>query len=106
MASSNNTGNNEKLTPSVEETPLNDSGSIVRVQSYSWIWFINKERIHDIDPVQCGKWMFFFSPFKTALMDDIVGTAVLDGVVVEAKYSNPETLIGSRRKCWCKRADG
>lgn len=98
MASSNNTGNNEKLTPSVEETPLNDSGSIVRVQSYSWIWFINKERIHDIDPVQCGKWMFFFSPFKTALMDDIVGTAVLDGVVVEAKYSNPETLIAAGSK--------
>ena len=64
MAGSNNTGNNEELTPSVEETPLNDSGSIIRVQSYSWIWFTNKERIHDIDPVQCGKLMFFFSPFK------------------------------------------
>lgn len=64
MAGSNNTGNNEELTPSVEEAPLNDSGSIIRVQSYSWIWFTNKERIHDIDPVQCGKWMFFFSPFK------------------------------------------
>ena len=37
MAGSNNTGNNEELTPSVEETPLNDSGSIIRVQSYSWI---------------------------------------------------------------------
>lgn len=101
MASSNNTGNNEELTPSVEETLLNESGSIARVKSFSWIWFINmerihdigfinKERIHDIDPVQCGKWMFFFSPFKTALMDDIVGTAVLDGVVVEAKYSIPK----------------
>lgn len=47
--------------------------------------------------------MFFFSPFKTALMDDIVGTAVLDGVVVEAKYSNPETLIAAGSKqgvCW------
>lgn len=42
--------------------------------------------------------MFFFSPFKTALMDDIVGTAVLDGVVVEAKYSNPETLIAAASK--------
>lgn len=42
--------------------------------------------------------MFFFSPFKTALMDDIVGTAVLDGVVVEAKYSNPETLIAAGSK--------
>ena len=58
MASSNNTSNNEKLTPSVEETLLNESGSIARVKSFSWIWFINKERIHDIDPVQCGKWMF------------------------------------------------
>lgn len=29
MASSNNTGNNEELTPSVEETLLNESGSIV-----------------------------------------------------------------------------
>ena len=43
-------------------------------------------------PVQCSKWMFFYSPFKTVFMDDIVGTAVLDGVVVEAKYSNPETV--------------
>lgn len=103
MASSNNTSNNEKLTPSVEETLLNESGSIARVKSFSWIWFINKERIHDIDPVQCGKWMFFFSPFKTALMDDIVGTAVFDGVVVEAKYSNPETLIaaGSKQGVCC-----
>ena len=42
--------------------------------------------------------MFFFSPFKTALMDDIVGTAVLDGFVVEAKYSNPETLIAAGSK--------
>ena len=91
MASSNNTGNNEELTPSVEETLLNESGSIARVKSFSWIWFINKERIHDINPVQCGKWMFFFSPFKTALMDDIVGTAVLDGVVVE-----PNTRIPKR----------
>lgn len=77
MASSNNTGNNEELTPSVEETLLNESGSIARVKSFSWIWFINKERIHDINPVQCGKWMFFFSPFKTALMDDIVGPQFL-----------------------------
>lgn len=47
--------------------------------------------------------MFFFSPFKTALMDDIVGTAVFDGVVVEAKYSNPETLIaaGSKQGVCC-----
>lgn len=60
MANSNNTGNNKELTPSVEETLLNESGSIARVKSFSWIWFINKERIHDIDPVQCGKWMFFF----------------------------------------------
>lgn len=66
MASSNNTGNNEELTPSVEETLLNESGSIARVKSFSWIWFINKERIHDINPVQCGKWIFFFSPFKTS----------------------------------------
>lgn len=75
----------------------------VRVQTISWIWFINKDRIHDIDPIQCGKWMFFFSPFKTALMDDIVGTAILDGVVVEAKYSNPETLIaaGSKQGVCC-----
>lgn len=31
MASSNNTGNNKELTPSVEETLLNESGSIARV---------------------------------------------------------------------------
>lgn len=37
MASSNNTSNNEKLTPSVEETLLNESGSIARVKSFSWI---------------------------------------------------------------------
>ena len=42
--------------------------------------------------------MFFFSPFKTARMDDIVGTAVLNGVVVEAKFSNPETLIAAGQK--------
>lgn len=35
MASSNNTSNNEKLTPSVEETLLNESGSIARVKSFS-----------------------------------------------------------------------
>lgn len=36
-------------------------------------------------------------------MDDIVGTAVFDGVVVEAKYSNPETLIaaGSKQGVCC-----
>lgn len=87
----------------IVKTRLNESGSIARAKSFSWIWFINKMRIHDIDPVQCGKWMFFFSPFKTALMDDIVGTAVLDGVVVEAKYSNPETLIvaGSKQGVCC-----
>lgn len=34
MASSNNTNNNEKLTPSVEETLLNESGSIARVKSF------------------------------------------------------------------------
>ena len=87
----------------IVETRLNESDSIARVKSFSWIWFINKERIHDIDPVQCGKWMFFFSPFKTALMDDIVETAVLDGVVVEAKYSNPETIIaaGSKQGVCC-----
>lgn len=73
------------LKQSVIEIPLNDSNSVVRVQSFSWIWFIDKERIHDIEPAQCGKWMFFFSPFKTARMDDIVGTAVLNGVVAEAK---------------------
>ncbi|MBS4780646.1 MAG: hypothetical protein KH012_10015 [Collinsella sp.] len=40
---------------------------------------------------------------QTVLMDDIVGTAVLDGVVVEAKYSNPETLIaaGSKQGVCC-----
>lgn len=31
-------------------------------------------------------------------MDDIVGTAVLNGVVAEAKYSNPETLIAAGQK--------
>lgn len=76
----------------IVETPLNESGSIVKAQSYSWNCFVNKERIHDIAPVQCGKWMFFSFPFKTVFMDDIVGSAVLDGVVVEAKYSNPETV--------------
>lgn len=86
------------LKQSVIEIPLNDSNSVVRVQSFSWIWFIDKERIHDIEPAQCGKWMFFFSPFKTARMDDIVGTAVLNGVVAEAKYSNPETLIAAGQK--------
>lgn len=95
MASSSNTGNNEELTPSVEETLLNESGSIARVKSYSWIWFINKERIQDIDPAQCGKWMFFFSSLNCAHMDDIVGTAVLDGIVCEAKYANPETQIAA-----------
>lgn len=35
MASSNNTGNNEELTPSVEETLLNESRSIARVKSFS-----------------------------------------------------------------------
>lgn len=35
MASSNNTGNSEELTPSVEETHLNESGSIARVKSFS-----------------------------------------------------------------------
>ena len=35
MASSNNTGNNEELTPSVEETLLNESGSIARVKSFT-----------------------------------------------------------------------
>ena len=98
MANSNNAGNDEELTQTVEETLLNESGSISRVKSYSWIWFINKERIQDIDPAQCGKWMFFFSPFKTTLMDDIVGTALLDGIVAEAKYSNPETLITAGTK--------
>lgn len=38
-------------------------------------------------------------------MDDIVGTAVLNGVVAEAKYSNPETLIAAGQKngvcCLC-----
>lgn len=98
MTNSNYTGDNDNHTQPAEETPLNDSGSIVRVQTFSWIWFINKERIQDIDPAQCGKWMFFFSPFKSALMNDIVGTAVLNGVVVEAKYSNPETLIAAGSK--------
>ena len=31
-------------------------------------------------------------------MDDIVGTAVLNGVVAEAKFSNPETLIVAGQK--------
>lgn len=96
------------LKQSVIETPFNDSNSVVRVQSFSWIWFIDKERIHDIEPAQCGKWMFFFSPFKTARMDDIVGTAVLNGVVAEAKYSNPETLIaaGQKNGVWCLYLNG
>lgn len=98
MVDSNTTDYDESLKQSVIETPLNDSNSIVRVQSFSWIWFIDKERIHEIDSAQCGKWMFFFSPLKTARMDDIVGTAVLNGVVVEAKYSNPKTLIAAGQK--------
>jgi hypothetical protein len=90
MTDSNTTEYDGTLKQSAIETPLNDSNSIVRVQSFSWIWFIDKERIHDMEPAQCGKWMFFFSPFKTARMDDIVGAAVLNGVAAEAKYSNPE----------------
>lgn len=47
----------------------------------------------------------FFYPFKTARMDDIGGAAVINGVVAEAKYSNPETLIAVRQKngvcCLC-----
>ena len=98
MSDSNRTDYDETLTQFVIETPLNDSNSIVRVQSFSWIWYIDKERIHDMEPAQCGKWMFFFSPFKAARMDDIVGTAVLNGVVAEAKYSNPKTLIAAGQK--------
>lgn len=90
MTDSNTTEYDRTLKQSAIETPLNDSNSIVRVQSFSWIWFIDKERIHDMEPAQCGKWMFFFSPFKTARMDDIVGAAVLNGDAAEAKYSNPE----------------
>lgn len=95
MTDSNYTGDNDNHTQPAEETPLNDSGSIVRVQTFSWIWFINKDRIHDLNPAQCGKWMFFFSSLNCAHMDDIVGTAVLDGIVCEAKYANPETQIAA-----------
>lgn len=55
MTDSNTTEYDGTLKQSAMETPLNDSNSIVRVQSFSWIWFIDKERIHEIEPAQCGK---------------------------------------------------
>ena len=41
-------------------------------------------------------------------MDHIAGTAVLDGVVIEVKYSSPETAIvaGSKQGVYCFRLSG
>lgn len=43
-----------------------------------------------------------YPPFKTEHMDNIVGTAFFDALILDSIYSNPETLIAAGQKnCDC-----
>lgn len=59
---------------------------IRRIETSTWIYYFEEEKIHDLLPEETGKWMYFFNDKTYA--ERMCKSAVETGVVATAKCSN------------------
>ena len=67
---------------------------VVRDENPHWVYYIDDERVNELDPKRCGKWMYMTSDLKRA--EDLVREAVVTGAVIEAKHSTAAHMALSR----------
>lgn len=67
---------------------------VVRDENQNWVYYINAERLNELDPKRCGKWMYMTSDLERA--EDLVREAVVTGAVIEAKHSTAAHMALSR----------
>lgn len=67
---------------------------IVRHEVSLWVYYYNAERVNELDPKRCGKWMYMTADLECA--DELVRKAVATGAVIEAKRSNEAQMTLAR----------
>ena len=67
---------------------------VVRDENPHWVYYIDDERVNELDPKRCGKWMYMTSDLERA--EDLVREAVVTGAVIEAKRSTAAHMALSR----------
>lgn len=67
---------------------------VIRDENPHWVYYIDDERVNELDPKRCGKWMYMTSDLERA--DNLVREAVVTGAVIEAKRSTAAHMALSR----------
>lgn len=58
----------------------------------SYIFYIDKNRVADLEGKFVGKWMYFFNNSHVAFAESICKKAVQSGAVIEAKHTSQESI--------------
>ena len=56
------------------------------IERETWVYYINEEKVNELNTRKVGKWMYFFSERNRA--EKLCKDAVEDGIVIESKHSN------------------
>ena len=67
---------------------------VVRDENQNWVYYIDTERVNELDPKRCGKWMYMTADLEHA--EKLVREAVVTGAVIEAKRSTAAHMALSR----------
>lgn len=67
---------------------------VIRHEVSLWVYYYNAERVNELDPKRCGKWMYITADLERA--DELVREAVATGAVIEAKRSNEAQMMLTR----------
>lgn len=67
---------------------------VIRDENPHWVYYIDDERVNELDPKRCGKWVYMTSDLERA--EDLVREAVVTGAVIEAKHSTAAHMALSR----------
>ena len=58
----------------------------------SYIFYIDKNRVADLEGKFVGKWMYFFNNSHVTFAESICKKAVQSGAVIEAKHTSQESI--------------
>lgn len=67
---------------------------VVRDENQNWVYYIDTERVNELDPKRCGKWMYMTADLEHA--EKLVREAVVTGAAIEAKRSTAAHMALSR----------
>ncbi|OUO60199.1 hypothetical protein [Olsenella sp. An270] len=67
---------------------------VIRDENQNWVYYIDTERVNELNLKRCGKWMYMTADLEHA--EKLVREAVITGAVIEAKRSTAAHMALSR----------